>query len=85
MFYCYECDLPIIKTHICPACGNKIDLLPLTPPFDVRPAKINEIKEIQELIKKNFGEWSEIFTDDDIILLNHLGSEDQMDEIILFG
>ncbi|MHA1953403.1 MAG: phosphoadenosine phosphosulfate reductase domain-containing protein [Candidatus Heimdallarchaeaceae archaeon] len=85
LFYCYECDLPIIKTHICPACGNKIDLLPLTPPFDVRPAKKKEVEEIQELIKGNFGEGSEIFTDDDIVLLNHLGSEDQMDEIIVFG
>ena len=85
MFYCYECNLPVIISDICPSCKNTISLLPLTPPFDVRPAKVKEVNEIIKLVKENFGEKSEIFSEDDILLLNHLGSEDQMDEIILYG
>ena len=51
----------------------------------MRPAKVDEVREIKELIKANFGENCVIFSEDDILLLNHLGSEDQMDEIILYG
>ncbi len=45
----------------------------------------DEIEEIQKLIVDNFGENASIVDDDDLILLNHLGSEDQMDEIIKSG
>ena len=85
LFFCYDCNLPIINLKKCPSCSNDIRLLPLTPPYDVRPAMGDEVKDIQKLIVKNFGENATIIDDDDLILLNHIGSEDQMDEIIKSG
>lgn len=41
--------------------------------------------EIKNLIESNFGENTNIIHKDDIILLNHVGSEDQMEEIIFYG
>ena len=41
--------------------------------------------KIKNLIEINFGENTKIIQKDDIILLNHVGSEDQMEEIILYG
>ena len=60
-------------------------MLPLTPPYDVRPAFEEEIKGLQKLIINNFGKNATILDDDDIVLLNKIGSEDQMDEIIISG
>jgi len=37
------------------------------------------------LIKNNFGKNANIIRKDDVILLNHIGSEDQMEEIIFYG
>ena len=85
LFFCYDCNLPIINIRKCPSCNKDIRLLPLTPPYDVRPAMGDEIKEIQNLIASNFGENAKIIEEEDLILLNHLGSEDQMDEIIKSG
>ncbi|MHA2357140.1 MAG: hypothetical protein ACXABK_00010, partial [Candidatus Heimdallarchaeaceae archaeon] len=85
LFYCYDCSIPLINSHNCPICNKETKIVPLTPPYDVRPGKTKEIKEIQELIIDTFGEKAQIIEDDDIVLLNHVGSEDQMDEIILYG
>jgi len=85
LFFCFNCSLPIIQKYICPVCGKKLNKVPLTPPYDVRPATKREIKEIQELIRENFGVSEVFFTEHDIIMLNHIGSEDQMDEIIFYG
>ena len=57
----------------------------MTPPFDVRPATKFEMQEIQNLIINNFGNNSKIIHKDDVVFLNHIGSEDQMDEIIING
>ena len=43
------------------------------------------MQEIKELIINNFGSNSKIIRKDDIVFLNHIGSEDQMDEIIING
>ncbi len=85
LFYCYDCSLPIISSNTCPICDNKVNLVPLTPPYDVRPSTPYENSEIIELIKATFGNNTDIIQMDDILLLNHTGSEDHMDEIIFYG
>ncbi len=59
--------------------------MPLTPPYDARPAVSQDIDEIRELLIDNFGEEAAFVKVGDIVILNHVGSEDQMDEIIYFG
>ncbi|GAI31757.1 unnamed protein product, partial [marine sediment metagenome] len=56
--------------------------MPLTPPYDARPAVSQDIDEIRELLIDNFGEEAAFVKVGDIVILNHVGSEDQMDEII---
>ncbi|MCE7742564.1 MAG: phosphoadenosine phosphosulfate reductase family protein [Candidatus Heimdallarchaeota archaeon] len=85
LFYCHDCSLPIIVSHKCPSCNKDIKNVQLTPPFDVRPATQEEVLEIKDLIESNFGENTKIIHKDDIVLLNHVGSEDQMEEIIFYG
>lgn len=85
LFYCHDCSLPIIVSRICPICKKNVENVQLTPPFDIRPATRREVLEIKNLIEYNFGETTNIIQKDDIILLNHVGSEDQMEEIIFFG
>ncbi|UJG42667.1 MAG: phosphoadenosine phosphosulfate reductase family protein [Candidatus Heimdallarchaeum endolithica] len=85
LYFCDDCCLPIVKSNICPRCGKKIKRVPITPPYDVRPATKQDIKEILRLIKQNFGVRKKIFSLNDVMLLNHVGSEDQMDEIVYYG
>ena len=42
-----------------------------------------DIVQIRKLISDNFGDDVEIITEEDTIILNHVGSEDFMDEIFL--
>ena len=49
LFFCYDCNLPVINLRRCPSCNKEIRVLPLTPPYDVRPAMGDEVKEIQKL------------------------------------
>jgi len=85
LYYCYHCSLPIIVSRTCPVCKNTVENVQLTPPFDVRPANQQEVLHIKNLIENNFGDNTNIIHKEDIILLNHVGSEDQMEEIILYG
>ncbi len=85
MFYCYDCSLPIIVSHKCPQCKKDVKNVQLTPPFDVRPAIQEEVLILKNLIESNYGDNTKIIHKDDIILLNHVGSEDQMEEIIFYG
>ena len=85
LFYCHDCSLPIISSNTCPICDNRVNLVPLTPPYDVRPSTPYETSEIIDLIKITFGNNTNIIHMDDILLLNHTGSEDHMDEIIFYG
>jgi len=69
----------------CPSCNKEVKNVQLTPPFDVRPATQEEVLEVKNLIESNFGENTNIIQKEDVILLNHVGSEDQMEEIIFYG
>ncbi|MBY9000297.1 MAG: phosphoadenosine phosphosulfate reductase family protein [Candidatus Heimdallarchaeota archaeon] len=83
LFFCDNCTLPIIKTRECPICKNRTKQFPLTPPYDARPAMKYDVLQIRELIAENFGDDVEIISEEDIVILNHIGSEDFMDEIFL--
>ncbi len=85
LYFCFNCSLPILDTNRCPSCGQIIKKVPLTPPYDVRPASKYEIHFINKLISENFGIKKELFDDDDIVMFNHIGSEDQMDEVVYYG
>lgn len=83
-FFCYNCSIPLIKVRNCPICGKFTEKMKITPPYDARPATTYDIKQIQKLVLDNFGVRNFI-SPDDIILINNVGSEDRMDEIIYFG
>ncbi len=84
LYYCHYCSLPLIDTIFCPECNSKTKKVPLTPPYDVRPASKADILTLNSLFDETFG-VKHFVTDGDILLLNHIGSEDQMDEIIWNG
>ncbi len=85
LYYCDDCSLPLISSNNCPICEKRLNLVALTPPYDVRPGTSYEIAEIIDLVKTTFGNNTYIIHKEDILLLNHIGSEDHMDEIILYG
>lgn len=85
VFYCKECNIPIIMQNRCPKCNKSVERIKLTPPYDIRPAMKEDIIQIKRLLRDNFGSQSDFIDLDDIILLNHVGSEEQMDEIVYQG
>ena len=86
LYWCRCCNVPIIDNKKCPSCNNETFLVKISPPYDCRPAFVNDILRIKDLIETEFGKTcSQIIEYDKIIVLNKVAYEDRMDEIIIDG
>ena len=79
LYWCPECNVPLVS----PTCGCKTPgyEIPLTKPYDVRPALEHDKTVIKEYLNTRFG----IVTIPKILLLNKSGGIDRTDTIIANG
>ncbi|MHA1871859.1 MAG: PUA domain-containing protein, partial [Promethearchaeota archaeon] len=87
LYWCPKENIPIFRSKICPHCGSKTNIVELTPPADFRPAFLNEIKFIHEIIDKDYGSsiGRHLFPLDKIIILNKIPALEFAEEIIMNG
>ena len=85
--WCFECNLPILESRECGACGKETKEVKLTPPGDVRPAFDVDLKLLRTIIDDQFGTGcgNKLVPDDKIVTLNKAPSLDRMDEVIVDG
>jgi phosphoadenosine phosphosulfate reductase len=86
--WCQECNLPILDEPECGTCGGVTEMVQLTPPGDVRPARPVDIGRVREVADAQFGPGSgrALLPDDDaVVILNKAPAEDRMDEVIVGG
>ncbi|MHA2246275.1 MAG: phosphoadenosine phosphosulfate reductase domain-containing protein [Candidatus Hodarchaeales archaeon] len=87
-FWCDSCHVPLIreKCCLCEKMGRKV---PISPPGDIRPAFVDDLKRMVSVINSQFGEISALkfqkLIENQVILLNKVPYIDRMDEIIIQG
>lgn len=86
LYWCRNCNVPIIDKNTCPACTNTTTLVAISPPYDCRPAFNNDILRIKKLISSQFGEnCAKIIEEGKVIVLNKAPYDDRMDEVVIDG
>jgi len=85
--WCNKCNIPILENNKCGICKTSTVRVPITAPFDVRPAFDRDLNLIRKTIDNQFGKGlgQKIIEDNKIILLNKAPYFDRMDEIVLDG
>ena len=85
--WCMNCDVPVLRGKVCPACKSDLKSLALTPPGDVRPAFDHDIALIRETCDKVFvqGTGEYLFPDGIVVLLNKVGDLDLNYQVIAHG
>ena len=81
IFWCRECNLPLIGKE-CGRCGNNGDISFLSQPADVRFCSLYEREIINRQLFSTFG-CNPI--GDRLILLNKISGEDKTDEVLVDG
>jgi phosphoadenosine phosphosulfate reductase len=85
--WCDVCNLPVLRQKTCGTCGGRTREVKVTPPGDIRPAFDHDIKQIRELVSRQFGDsaGNSFIPDNHIVLLNRAPGLDTIDEIIING
>ncbi len=87
LYWCDDCNLPILGENECGICTDIPHQVKVTPPGDVRPAFDFDIDLIRETIDRQWGiGYSEhVIPKDKIVLLNGCPALERMDEVIVDG
>ena len=80
--WCKECNLPLLGGK-CSRCGGNAATVELTPPGDVRPAFLEDIRRLNTIADDDFGVTP--FTETGVTLLSKIPSSDRADEVIVNG
>lgn len=85
--WCYSCNLPILESRSCQICGSETKEIELTPPADARPAFEHDIKQVRDLVDKDFGEGAgeALLPEGHIVLMSKAPAIDRMDEVVVDG
>ncbi|PKK86341.1 MAG: 3'-phosphoadenosine 5'-phosphosulfate sulfotransferase [Thermoplasmata archaeon HGW-Thermoplasmata-1] len=85
--WCDSCNLPIVDSRHCGACGGDTKPVSVTPPGDIRPAFPFDIAMIREKADIQFGEGTGAYLipGNRVVILNKCPSDDRMDEIVMDG
>ncbi len=79
LLWCDACNIPLIGRRC--GCGAEGRTIPLTEPYDIRPALRADCDQIKELLHARFG----TIPLPHIILLNKTGGTDRADSVIMHG
>jgi phosphoadenosine phosphosulfate reductase len=87
LFWCDQCNLPLLDNHKCDICKNEGRKVSISPPGDVRPAFWKDFVLLQQTVNIQFGEdvGTILFSENNIVLLNRIGGLDRTDEVIVNG
>ncbi len=87
LFWCLQCNLPILEMKKCSICGNPTIKCKITPPGDTRPAFTHDIELIRKTIEFQYGAGvgHRVITDKKLVVLNKAPALDRRNEIILDG
>ncbi|WXG43622.1 MAG: phosphoadenosine phosphosulfate reductase family protein [Promethearchaeati archaeon SRVP18_Atabeyarchaeia-1] len=86
LYWCHNCNVPIVDAGICSACDERGEELRLYPPADVRPAFRNDLEFIRSVVRSQYGKAAEkVIPLNKIVLLNKTPAIDHLDDIIVDG
>jgi phosphoadenosine phosphosulfate reductase len=86
LFWCSNCNVPLLDAGICSVCDQRGEELRLYPPADVRPAFENDLKFIRSVIRSQYGGSSEeVIPLNKVVLLNKTPAIDHLDDIVVDG
>ena len=86
LYWCPNCNVPILDAGICSVCDQRGEELRLYPPADVRPAFENDLRFIRSVIRSQYGgSAEEVIPLNKVVLLNKTPSIDHLDDVILDG
>ncbi len=85
--WCDACNLPVMESRACPACGAETRETALTPPADARPAFDADVVRLRRLIDTGFGEGAgeAVLRPGHPVILNKVPGIDRMDEVLADG
>jgi phosphoadenosine phosphosulfate reductase len=85
--WCKSCNLPWVGSKICNKCNGSTEEVTISPPYDFRPAQKYDLKLLNKLVTDIYGEkgWNIITQGQEIIILNHVSSQERAEEIIISG
>lgn len=85
--WCYDCNLPVVSARICPKCGSDAEEVPVSSPWDLRPAFGKDIELIRRLADEEYGAGCgrDLIPDDRVVILNDHSRGDNSVEIIIDG
>ncbi len=85
--WCRSCNLPILESKECPACGGKTAEVPLTPPGDARPAFEYDLELMRGVLDRDYGEGTgkAVLPDGHIVIMSKAPGLDRMDEVVIDG
>lgn len=88
LYWCFQCNLPILEMENCTLCGSPTIKCKITPPGDTRPAFAHDIELIRQTIDFQFageGVGQKLIPDKKLVVLNKAPALDRRNEIILDG
>ena len=87
LFWCPNCDIPILKSSNCGNCGKQTETVKCTPPYEFRPGFPIELDFIRGLCDENFGEGTGkvLFPEEAVVLINDIPGIDRFEEIVVQG
>lgn len=83
LYWCEECNLPLLTGH-CGLCGGGGRSVKLTPPADARPAFGIEYRQLWKLIEEETGVKG-LYPGRKVVLLNKIPYPDAADEVVVDG
>jgi phosphoadenosine phosphosulfate reductase len=86
LYWCNECNVPIVDAGICSVCDTRGAELRLYPPADARPAFDNDLTFIRSVVETQYGgKAGDVIPSDKVVLLSKTPSLDHLDDIIVDG
>ncbi|RLE57346.1 MAG: hypothetical protein DRJ40_03280 [Thermoprotei archaeon] len=89
LFWCPNCNVPLISIDKCSRCGERGFPVKATPPRDVRPAFEFDVQQLRGLASTELGipgkYVDKLIPSNQIILLNKVPYPDVADEVIVGG
>lgn len=89
IYWCLECNVPVVEQSYCSKCSSVCFRVKLTPPSDIRPCFEDEVKDLRELVKRELGlsekELDLIVPRNQLVFFNKIPYIDAADEVVVQG
>nr|QEE14775.1 Ferredoxin [Candidatus Prometheoarchaeum syntrophicum] len=87
LFWCDDCNVPLLDDNHCDICKKKGHKLPVSPPGDIRPAFADDYITLWKCVDKQYGEGvgETLLPTSKIVLISRIGGLDRTEEVIVDG